>query len=184
MTKRLALLLLVLVGLLIGLFFQRTPPWRIYRLERRLGLVWLLEPRRQAPDEGPSVPLSTPDRKAIGHAARAWVWQQFRMKAKQGHWGDSGYLLGMVLQPAPDVRGLSQTSALVLMRQDYRVRLTKNAGRWNVDCLLFRRRLNDGRSIEMVTSALGFTGTNAAPMPYNLTVPPKIDQLMRHKGVS
>jgi hypothetical protein len=183
-TKRLALLLLVLVGLLVALFFHRAPPWTIYRLERRLGLVWLLESRREKPREWDvpvesSVPLSTPDRKAIRHAARAWVWQQFRIKTKQGRWGDSGYLLGMVLRPAPDVRGLSQTCAVVLLRQDYHVRLTKNTGHWNVDFLHFYRRLDDGRSIQSTSSVLGFTSTNAAPLPYNLTIPPNADKPMR-----
>jgi hypothetical protein len=176
MTKRLSILLLVLVGLLIALVLHWTPQWKIYRLERRLGLVWLFEPRREAP----GVPLPAPDRRAIRHAARAWVWQQFRVKAKQGHWRDSGYLLWMVLRPSPDIQGLTETNALVTMRQEYRVGVNKYAGNWGVGHLVFQLRLSDGTPIQ-ISAPLG-TGTNAAPMPYNMTVPPMVDKLMRRKN--
>jgi hypothetical protein len=181
MTKRLAILLAVLVGLLIGLFFQRAPPWTVYRLERRVGkvtrwtpvgLIWRLDRHVKTLASQKPVdltgPLSVADLRAIRHAARAWVWQQFWIRVTQRHFRDGCYLLALALRPSPPVQGFDPKNALVFLCRDYHVGVTKNAGRWAVDMLQLSKRLDDGGTMTMVTPTANFAGTNAAPMPYHL----------------
>jgi hypothetical protein len=166
-TKRLALLLLVLAGLLIGLFWQRTSPY-FYSGEsgRRL------------------------DRHAVRSTARAWLWQQFRARVGQGQFRESYDLLAMLLRFSPpvesigswkDANGFICSDARVLLREDYIVCLGNDNARhrWRVNQLYMKPKLKDGQPFNWFVPVTG--GTNLTPFPYNFPsnfVRPKIPSII------